>query len=173
MVPLVEPATRTYIVLYMPIRIQQQEVDYHIEGESQPADDRVLLVTDTDLTAGQPWSVAGYVVAPFLTATENAILREGLAEKVRAALRATGSHVAADWPVEQYHRVVGDDQERHLAVVQHTKEYPLEALPLPVALLEARVSALCGRPVRAHNPHIDRGAFHLRLARPGRTDNNP
>ncbi|UOR05011.1 phytanoyl-CoA dioxygenase family protein [Hymenobacter aerilatus] len=157
----------------MPIRIQQQTVDYQIEGISHPADDRVLLADDTDLTAGQPWSAAGYVVAPLLTAAENATLREGLAEKVRAALRVVGCHVATDWPVAQYHQVIGDDQARHLAVVQHTKEYPLEALPLPVALLEARVSALCGRAVRVHNPHTGYEGFHLRLARPGRTDNNP
>lgn len=67
----------------MHIRIQQQEVAYQIEGDTQPADDRVLLAADTDLTAGQPWSAAGYVVAPFLTEAENTILREGLAEKVR------------------------------------------------------------------------------------------
>lgn len=54
-----------------------------------------------------------------------------------------------------------------------TKEFPLDALPLPAALLEARVSALCGRLVRAHNPHTGYQGFHLRLARPGRTDNNP
>ncbi|MBC6611063.1 hypothetical protein H8B15_09020 [Hymenobacter sp. BT507] len=37
----------------MHIRIQQQKVEYQIEGASQPADDRVLLATDTDLTAGR------------------------------------------------------------------------------------------------------------------------
>ncbi|TGD81759.1 phytanoyl-CoA dioxygenase family protein [Hymenobacter wooponensis] len=157
----------------MDIRIQQQPVDYQIEGESHPADNRILLAVDTDLTAGQPWSVAGYVVAPFLTAAENITLREGLAEKVRAAVCTVGCNVAADWPVAQYHEVIGDDQARHLDVVQQTKEYPLEALPLPVMLLEERVSALCGRRVRVQNPRTELAQFHLRLARPGRTDNNP
>ena len=157
----------------MKIRLQQRQVDYQIEGETQPADDRVLLAADTDLTAGQPWSAAGYTVAPFLTATDNAALRAGLADQVRAALRATGAAVAPGWPVAQYHEVVGADQARHLAVVSQTKEYLLEALPVPLALLEARVSELCGRPVRVRNPHNGHRGFHLRLVRPGRTDNNP
>ncbi|MBX0291589.1 phytanoyl-CoA dioxygenase family protein [Hymenobacter sp. HSC-4F20] len=157
----------------MKARIQHQPVEYHIEGESQPAEARVLLASDQDLTAGQPWSAAGYTVASFLSAAENARLREGLAEKVRVALRAAGAEVAATWPVEQYHQVVGDDQALHLAIVNQTKEYPLEQLPVPVARLEQRVSELCGRAVRVHNPHNGQRAFHLRLARPGRTDNNP
>lgn len=63
----------------------------------------MLLATDTDLTAGQPWSAAGYTVAPFLTSAENATLRAGLADKVREALRAAGCAVAPNWPVAHYH----------------------------------------------------------------------
>ncbi|QIX61269.1 phytanoyl-CoA dioxygenase family protein [Hymenobacter sp. BT18] len=157
----------------MKARIQQQQVEYNVEGESQPAEDRVLLASDVDLTAGQPWSAAGYTVAPFLTPAETAALRAGLAEKVREVLRKVGHPVPANWPVEQYHTLIGDNQERHLAVVNFTKEYALEELPVPVARVEQRVSALCGQAVRALNPHNGQRAFHLRLARPGRTDNNP
>lgn len=157
----------------MKARIQQQQVEYHVEGESQPAETHVLLANDVDLTAGQPWSAAGYTVEPFLSPAENATLRAGLAEKVRAALRQVGHHVPPEWPVEQYHALIGDNQERHLAVVNFTKEYCLNELPVPVAQIEQRVSALCGRAVRVHNPHNGQQAFHLRLARPGSTDNNP
>lgn len=157
----------------MKAHIQHQPVEYQIEGDTQPAEARVLLASDQDLTAGQPWSAAGYTVASFLNSQENAALRAGLAEKVRVALRAAGVEVAADWPVEHYHQIVGDNQGMHLAVVNQTKEYPLEALPVPVQLVEQRVGELCGRAVRVHNPHNGQRAFHLRLARPGRTDNNP
>lgn len=157
----------------MKARIQQREVEYRIEGEASVLENRVLLAEDIDLTAGRAWATAGYTVVPFLTPTENAALRNGLAEKVREALCATGHRVPAGWPVEQYHQLVGDNQVQHLAVVNYTKEYPLAELPVPVARLEARVSALCGRTVQAHNPHNGQQAFHLRLTRPGRTDNNP
>lgn len=157
----------------MKARLNQHEVDYRIEGASSPGEAGVQLAADTDLTAGNAWATAGYVVAPWLAPAENELLRSGLAELVRTALRTTGLVVAADWPVTDYHRVVGADTARHLAVVTQTKEFPLTALPLPVALLEARVSELCGRAVRVYNPANGQQAFHLRIVRPQITDNNP
>ena len=157
----------------MKLSINQRQVNYEVQGEAAPADERVLLDSDDDLTAGRPWSAAGYVVAGFLSEAENTALREGLAEKVRLALRRIGLPVPAGWPVADYHCLIGDDQARHLAVVEQTKQYPLEELPVPLSRLEARVSELCGHPVRMLNPHNGHQGFHLRLARPGRTDNNP
>lgn len=157
----------------MKARLNQHEVDYQIEGANSAGEAGVQLASDTDLTAGTPWAAAGYVVAPWLTPAQNQLLRNGLAELVRVALRNTGLAVAADWPITDYHRVVGADAARHLAVVNQTKEFALAALPLPVAVLEARVSELCGRTVRVHNPANGQQAFHLRIVRPQITDNNP
>ncbi|GAA3981373.1 hypothetical protein [Hymenobacter antarcticus] len=157
----------------MKARLNEHDVDYQIEGPAGPGAAEILLATDTDLTAGAAWTTAGYTVAPWLTPAENATLREGLAELLRAAVRATGQAVSSDWPVTRYHRVVGNDDARHLAVVNQTKSYPLEALPVPVAYLEARVSALCGRRVRVYNPATGKAEFHLRIVRPHRSDNNP
>ena len=157
----------------MKARLDQHEVEYHIEGAAGPGAAVTLLATDTDLTAGTPWAAAGYVVAPWLTAAENSTLRDGLAELVRAAVRAAGPDIPADWPVTAYHALVGHDAALHLAIVDQTKSYPLAALPVPVARLEAWVSALCGRTVRVYNPATTKAEFHLRLVRPHRSDNNP
>ncbi|HEX8426079.1 phytanoyl-CoA dioxygenase family protein [Hymenobacter sp.] len=157
----------------MKASVNQRLVTYQIEGESNPGENRVLLATSVDLTAGTPWADAGYVVAPFLGPTEQQQLQEGLAELVREALRAAGLPVAPDFPVSDYHRVIGDDQVRHLAVVNTTKEYLVDRLPVPASLLETRIGELCGRPVQAHNPFDDARIFHLRIVRPGRSDNNP
>ncbi len=157
----------------MKARLNQQEVEYHIEGPASAGGAEVLLAADTDLTTGTSWAAAGYTVAPWLTPAENTALRNGLAELVRGALRETGLAVPADWPVTAYHQLVGSDAALHLAIVNKTKSYPLAALPLPVAQLEARVSALCGRAVRVFNPATEKAEFHLRLVRPHRSDNNP
>ena len=159
----------------MKARLNQQDIEYRVEGLASSGAAEILLATDTDLTATQLWAAAGYTVAPWLMPAENDALREGLIELVRMAVRNTGFDIPAGWPVADYHRLIGDDEARHLAVVQQTGSYPLAALPLPVATLEARVSALCGRPVTAHNPNpaIDRAQFHLRIVRPRRSDNNP
>lgn len=157
----------------MKVNVNQQVVTYQIEGESNPSNDQVLLASSLDLTAGTPWAGAGYIVAPFLAQAEQQQLQTGLADLVREALATAGLPVAPDFPVSCYHDLVGDDQARHLAVVNLTKQYALDRLPVPVALLEARVGQLCGRPVQAYNPFDEARIFHLRIVRPGRTDNNP
>ena len=73
----------------MKARLNEHDVNYQIEGLAGPGAAEVLLATDTDLTAGATWATAGYTVAPWLTPAENATLREGLAELLRAAVRAT------------------------------------------------------------------------------------
>ena len=157
----------------MKARLNQHDVEYRIEGPAGPGTAEVLLAADTDLTAHTPWAAAGYTVAPWLSPEETATLRDGLAELVRAAGRAAGREIPIDWPVTAYHQLVGEDAALHLAIVNRTKSYPLTALPVPVARLEARVSALCGRAVRVYNPATEKAEFHLRLVRPHRSDNNP
>ncbi|QIL74459.1 phytanoyl-CoA dioxygenase family protein [Hymenobacter sp. HDW8] len=157
----------------MKASINAREVTYQIEGESGQAENKVLLADSIDLTRGTSWADDGYTVAEFLSAPEQRQLQAGLEALVREALVAAGLPVAADFPVADYHKVIGDDQQRHLAVVNLTKEYTIDRLPVPAALLEARVSELCGHPVQAYNPFDQMRLFHLRLVRPGRFDNNP
>ena len=156
----------------MKVNLNQHTVEYRIEGPAGPGTAETLLATDTDLTAGTPWSTAGYVVAPALSPPENATLRDGLAQLLRTALANAGRPVPADWPVTGYHRLATDDV-LHQAVVRQTSSYPLATLPVPVAQLEARVAALCGRAVRVFNPATGKAEFHLRIVRPHRSDNNP
>lgn len=157
----------------MKATINHHEVTYQIEGETGPADERVLLATSVDLTANTAWAGAGYTVAPFLTSQQQTQLRDGLAELVREALRQAGRTVDSTVPMTDYHRLVGDDQALHLAVVDQLREIQQPRLPVPVAVLEARVGELCGRPVEAYNTFEMLRVFHLRIVRPGRSDNNP
>ncbi|MGI4864514.1 MAG: phytanoyl-CoA dioxygenase family protein [Janthinobacterium lividum] len=158
----------------MQVRINQQAFTYDVQGEAGLTDGRVLLATDDDLTAGTTWAAEGYTVADFLPLAEQTTLREGLAQLVRRALADVGHPVPADFDVAHYHRVVGDDRDLHLAVVNRTKEYQqADFLPLSAALLEQRVGELCGRPVQALNPWDGERFFHLRIIRPGKADNNP
>lgn len=153
--------------------INQHEITYQIEGPTGQPEERVLLASATDLSANTQWGAAGFVVAPFLPAEQQIQLCSGLEERVRQALRQTGLTVDPAAAMSRYHHYIADDQARHLAVVRQTKELPQVSLPVPPAWLEARVSALCGRPVQALNPFDNQRVFHLRIVRPHRTDNNP
>lgn len=157
----------------MKASINAREVNYQIEGESGLVDDKVLLASSIDLTSGRAWANQGFTVADFLPDPEQRRLQAGLEALVREALESTGTTVPDDFSVQDYHKLIGDDQQRHLAVVSLTKEYLIERLPVPAALLEDRVSELCGRRVQAYNPFDQMRIFHLRLVRPGRSDNNP
>ena len=151
-----------------------QRVAYQVEGAaSSTADAQVLLAQATDLTARAAWAEAGYAVVPGLPAPIQQMLQAGLAELLREALRAAGCSVAPDFDITHYHHAVGDDPARHLAVIAQTKSYDLSRLPIAPALLEGLVSAACGQPVRAHNPHAREAVFHLRIVRPNRADQNP
>ena len=158
----------------MKARLNQHDVTYHIEGAAAPADDgRVLLHAAVDLTANTPWAPAGYCVAPGLAPPLQAQLQHGLATLLREALREAGVPVAANFDVSHYHHAIADDSARHLAVVNQTKEIRQQYLPIPAAVLEARVSELIGRRVQALNPWDGERFFHLRIIRPHRPDNNP
>ena len=151
-----------------------QRVAYQVEGAPQAApDEQVLLAQAHDLTARAPWADAGYAVVPGLPAPAQQALQAGLAGLLREALAAAGCPVASDFDITQYHHIVGDDTARHLAVIAQTKAYDLSRLPIAPALLEDLVSAACGQPVRAHNPHAREAVFHLRIVRPNRADQNP
>ena len=151
-----------------------QRVAYQVEGAAKStADAQVLLAQATDLTARAAWAKAGYAVVPGLPAPIQQMLQAGLAELLREALRAAGCSVAPDFDITHYHHAVGDDPARHLAVIAQTKSYDLSRLPIAPALLEGLVSAACGQPVRAHNPHAREAVFHLRIVRPNRADQNP
>ena len=151
-----------------------QRVAYQVEGAAKStADAQVLLAQATDLTARAAWAEAGYAVVPGLPAPIQQMLQAGLAELLREALRAAGCSVAPDFDITHYHHAVGDDPARHLAVIAQTKSYDLSRLPIAPALLEGLVSAACGQPVRAHNPHAREAVFHLRIVRPNRADQNP
>ena len=151
-----------------------QRVAYQVEGAAKaPADAQVLLAQAHDLTARAAWAEAGYAVVPGLPAPAQQQLQAGLAELLREALRMAGCPVSPDFDITQYHHAVGDDPARHLAVIAQTKSYDLSRLPIAPALLENLVSAACGQPVRAHNPHAREAVFHLRIVRPNRADQNP
>ncbi|UOQ95845.1 phytanoyl-CoA dioxygenase family protein [Hymenobacter sp. 5317J-9] len=145
-----------------------------VEGTAAAAgDNTVLLATDVDLSAQAAWAAAGFVVVPGLAPAQQAQLQAGLAELLREALRHAGCDVASDFDISQYHRAIGDDPARHLAVIAQTKAYEMAQLPVAPALLEALVSQACGQPVRAHNPNVQEAVFHLRIVRPHHADQNP
>jgi hypothetical protein len=145
--------------------VDEEAIEYDVEGETAYGEDEVLLDRDDDLIAGTAFADAGFTVAPFLSPALYATLVEGVRRLVAGALRA-------DCDLEHYHRAVSD--EHHLRLIRETGlHWPNEALPIPIACVEQRISEIVGIDVVARNPHLDRQHFQIRVVRPGTSDNNP
>jgi hypothetical protein len=86
--------------------------------------------------------------------------------------RKAGIVAPKDVPLDQYHTLV-KDFDTHLSAVEYTKLLPVEQFPIPIELLEDRVSQSCGVPVEVRNPFDGQRIFHFRVIRPQQWDNNP
>ena len=145
--------------------VDDETIEYDVEGETAYGGDEVLLERDDDLLAGAPFADAGFTVAPFLPAPLYATLVDGVRRLLSAAL-------GADVALERYHRAVSDDD--HVRLIRATGlHWPNEDLPVPMAHVERRIAEILGIDVVAVNPHLDRQSFQIRVVRPGTSDNNP
>ncbi|HZS40760.1 MAG TPA: hypothetical protein VFF06_28200, partial [Polyangia bacterium] len=143
-------------------------VRYDVEGETTVGADEVLLDGDDDLTRSAAWAADGYTVAPFL---DDACYRQ-LVEGIRRLLFDLAEpHLPIafeQFQMDRYHEWV-QSNDVHLKIAYANRDgFAVDRLPIDVALVERRVSELCGAEVRSM------GVFCVRIVRPGvRSDNNP
>ncbi|MGH7787141.1 MAG: phytanoyl-CoA dioxygenase family protein [Candidatus Binatia bacterium] len=155
------------------VHIGDDAIEYEIAAETAFGADEVLLERDDDLLAGTEFADNGFTVAPFLPAAAHAALVDGVQRLLVAAITQVAPRVSeADFTLAGYHRAVTDAE--HAALVETTGvHWPNEALPIPMALVERRVSEILGVDVVATNPSFDLHHFQVRVVRPGKPDNNP
>lgn len=148
-------------------------IEYEVEGTTAYGADEVLLERDDDLLAGTLFAEPGYGVAPFLPAADYATLVDGVGNLLWQAFSSV-IRPAADTrlALADYHRYV--DDEEHLRLAQATGfNWRNDELPIPMALVEERISEILGTAVVAINPNFEQQRFQVRVVRPGRPDNNP
>ena len=151
----------------------QQTVRFRITGARAFGDDVLPLAGHDDLTQATRWAKVGYWVAPFLDASAYDQFEDGVRQLFREFLQRVGVAVDDTIDLTQYHTHTRNDQGLHLAVVDQAKLLEVARFPGGVDQVEQRVSALCGVPVRAVNPHNGERVFHFRIVRPQKHDNNP
>ena len=152
--------------------VDDEAIEYEVEGETAYGGDEVLLDRDDDLIAHTAFAESGFTVAPFLATELYETLLDGVRRLVCGALARVSPVAGADFTLEGYHRVVNGEQ--HLRLVRETGlHWPNEELPIPMARVEQRISEIIGVEAVAINPHLARQHFQVRIVRPGKTDNNP
>lgn len=152
--------------------INDTPIHYDAAGERRWGDDHVLLDRDMDLTAGTHWDVPGFTIEKLFDDKIYQPFAEGIHELLISLWREAGLVMDDNFAPDQYHTLTRDTQT-HLAAVEKTKLLPVQALPLPVKMIEERISAICKVPLVAKNPYDDQSIFHFRVIRPNSRDNNP
>jgi hypothetical protein len=153
---------------------KEQKVSVTINGERSYGKEVVLLHEHDNLVKNTPWQREGYTVASMFQQLETFFnLVKGLEQLFRESIGKAGIAITPDFPIDQYHQLVQENQPLHLEVMNHTKLFPLSLFPIDPGLLIDRVSELVGVKLKVHNPQTDEQVFHLRIVRPNKTDFNP
>lgn len=149
-----------------------RKLTYTSLGEKRWGDEVVLLENAVDLTANKPWSSAGFTITKLFSDE----LYSTFINKARSLLitcwRDAGLSATDNFPLDQYHTLTGD-LAQHLRAVEKTKLLDVSGFPIPIELLETRISEICETPLVVHNPFDQQRIFHFRVIRPNSADNNP
>jgi hypothetical protein len=147
-------------------------LSYDTQSEKSWGDEKVLLEHAVDLSASTSWHPKGFTIEPFLDKEGFDLFSRKTYELLIDCWNKAGLDPGNGFILNQYH-TLAKDLNQHLRGVEQTKLIPLEKFPIPVGLLEERISAICGVPLEVRNPYDGQKVFHFRVIRPQQWDNNP
>ena len=156
----------------MEYTVNGRRLSYETPGEKSWGDDRVLLNQAVDLTASTHWHANGFTIETFLDKKTFDSFDRRTHELIIECWKKAGLEPSNDFALDQYHTLVENFQQ-HLAAVDKTKLLSIQNFPIPVRLLEDRVSQICGQRLEVRNPYDGQQVFHFRVIRPQQWDNNP
>lgn len=152
--------------------VNEYDFSYDAHGEKIWGDNTVLLDTSIDLTANKPWHDTGYTIEKLFDNSLYSTFANNVYKLLINCWREAGLSIPDQFSLQEYHKVA-TDFVTHLRAVEKTKLLSVDDFPVPIHLLEERISAICNTPVIAKNPFDQQAIFHFRVIRPGKTDNNP
>lgn len=156
----------------MQYTVNNRTLSYTAEGNFHRGTEEVLLDNAVDLTAATSWHDAGFSVEALFSES----LYETFARETHNLLitlwREAGLAIPEGFELWQYHQLA-TETHAHLAAVEKTKLLPVERFPSGIDMIEKRIAAICGTPLKAKNPFDDQSIFHFRVIRPEKADNNP
>lgn len=156
----------------MKVKINNIEVDFHIEGDRYSGDNTALVHHNDDLTASTNWARQGYIVSHLFQSPQVHQFQARITELIRHILKLCNLTDDLAFPLEYYHHLI-KQYHQHLSVVDHAKLILSQNFPFNIKLIEKRVSEICQTEVHNLNPHTKERVFHFRIIRPNSNDNNP
>lgn len=156
----------------MKYKLGKAEINYSAEGERTSGNDLILLHQAIDLTFGLNWGADGFTIEKFLDEERFHEFKQRTSSLLVFLWREAGLIVPNDFDLSQYHHLAGST-ESHLAAVEKTKLLSINDFPVPIHLIEQRISEICQAELVAKNPFDGQSIFHFRVVRPNSNDNNP
>lgn len=150
-------------------------VSAEVSGEIFSGPDVCLLDYDDNLASGCAWEAAGFTVAPLIGINEFNVIRDGVQNIVREALKANGARVDRKFSLDSYHKYCSNDQ-MHRSVIESLRAgSAIHNFPVCHTIFDDKVSELCGKRVSCRvTNQIASGYFFIRIVRPfPHQDNNP
>lgn len=152
--------------------VNGHKLTYHAEGESKRGPEEVLLTKGIDLTQNTSWADKGYGIENLFAGRQLDSFREGIKDLLINCWRESGLPVDENFRPEHYHQLAVD-QLTHLRAVEKTKLLSIDRFPIPIEILEDRISTICRTKLITCNPFDGQRIFHFRVIRPTSVDNNP
>ncbi|HEY8936231.1 MAG TPA: hypothetical protein VIM65_13455 [Cyclobacteriaceae bacterium] len=156
----------------MQYNVNNSNLEYDAQGQKGKGGDTVLLHHAVDLTANTTWSDAGFTIEKLFDDVLYQTFITNTKELLVALWRKAGLNITDDFNIDQYH-TLANTSEIHLNAVELTKLLSTEQFPVPVTILEDRISSICGKRLITQNPFDNQSIFHFRVVRPQQPDNNP
>jgi hypothetical protein len=130
----------------MEYTVNDIRLSYDTPGEKSWGEERVLLDQAIDLTASTSWHSKGFTIETFLDQKTFDSFRKQTYALLVDCWKKAGLEPGNDFALDQYHTLVSDFRE-HVSALDKTKLLPVEYFPIPVGLLEDRISHICGMPL--------------------------
>lgn len=156
----------------MEYMVNGMRLSYDTQSEKSWGDETVLLDEAVDLSALTNWHSRGFSIEPFLDEQGFDLFSRQTYALLISCWKKAGLDPGTGFRLDQYHTLVKDFNQ-HLSAIDQTKLIPVEDFPIPLGLLEDRISAICGVPLEVRNPYDGQKIFHFRVIRPQQWDNNP
>ena len=148
-------------------------IEYSVDGDTVYGSDQVLLEGDDNLISGTDWAERGYTIQPFLSPSENEVIRSGLESTLIETMRRFTSVDESKFTLEKYHEFVDNDLHRQITG-ELRGGFRVEHFPGGIFRVEKRVSKICGVELTSTCPSVGWGGYFIRIVRPNlKTDNNP
>ena len=156
----------------MKYKLNKKEINYKAEGEKTSGEDIVLLHQAIDLTFGKSWNKRGFTIERLFEESAYHEFKTKTKALIISLWQNAGLTISEGFELSEYH-TVAVDRDSHLAGVEKTKLLSVNEFPVPIPLIEQRISEICKAPLIAKNPFDNQSVFHFRVVRPNSSDNNP